>query len=127
MKTKFEHIDMIPTGNIEDIFSGILFAPQSNAYLNDLKTAYEIILIDAPAIGLVEDAVLMMKQTDYNLFLFRGKKTKLKTVKAAEKRMKEYDVPNLYAVFNSHKKKTKMKYYNSVSITRRIWDTAMPS
>ena len=125
VKTDIAHIDVIPTGNIENIFSGILFAPQSNAYINDLRKEYEIILIDAPAIGLVEDAVLMMKQTDYNLFIFRGKKTKLKTAKAAEKKMKEFDVPNLYAVFNSRKKIEKIRYYNSISISRRIWDAAI--
>ncbi len=123
VKTNTINLDIIPSGNLQDIYSGILFAPQTTSFISSLKMDYDIILIDAPAIGLVEDVTLMMQQVDYNLMIFRSRKTKIKTAKAAQRRIEEYEIPNVYGVFNGGKRNQQHRYYNSISIKRRVMDT----
>lgn len=122
VKTNIKNLDVIPSGNINDIYSGILFAPQTTSFIETLKEDYDIILIDAPAIGLVEDVTLMMQQVDFNLLVFRAKKTKIKTAKIAQRIVEEYEIPNVYGVFNGVKKGKANMYLNSISIKRRVWD-----
>ena len=125
LKTDTKNVDIIPTGDLLNIYSGILFAPQTTKFIDTLKPDYDIILIDAPAVGMVEDVTLMMQQVDFNLLVFRAKKTKIKTVSYAKQIIEEYKIPNVYGVFNGAKGKQYQRYYNSISIKRRIWDTVV--
>lgn len=125
LKTDTKNVDIIPTGDLLNIYSGILFAPQTTKFIDTLKPDYDIILIDAPAIGMVEDVTLMMQQVDFNLLVFRAKKTKIKTVSYAKEIIEEYKIPNVYGVFNGAKGNQHQKYFNSISIKRRVWDTVV--
>ncbi len=125
LKTAIKNIDVIPTGDLRNIYSGILFAPQTTNFIDTLKEDYDVILIDAPAIGMVEDVILMMKQVDFNLLLFRAKKTKIKTVNYAKEIIEENEIPNVYGVFNGAKANSHQKYYNSISIKQRVWNTVV--
>lgn len=123
LKTSIKNVDIIPTGDLQNIYSGILFAPQTTKFIDTLKDDYDLILIDAPAIGMVEDVILMMKQVDFNLLVFRAKKTKIKTVNYAKQIIEEYEIPNVYGVFNGAKGNQHHKYFNSISIKQRVWNT----
>jgi len=125
LKTSTKNVDIIPKGNLSNIFSGILFAPQTNKFIDTLKPDYDIILIDAPAIGMVEDVTLMMKQVDFNLLVFRGKKTKIKTINFAKAILKEHKIPNVFGVFNGAKSNFHQTYFNTISIKQRVWDTVV--
>ena len=125
LKTNTKNVDIIPTGDLSNIYSGILFAPQTTKFIDKLKGDYDMILIDAPAIGLVEDVTLMMKQVDFNLIVFRAKKTKIKTVNFAEEIISQYEIPNVYGVFNGTKGNQHQKYFNSLSIKQRVWNTVV--
>ncbi len=125
LKTNTKGVDIIPTGNLLNIYSGILFAPQTNEFISTLKADFDIILINAPAIGLVEDVTLMMQQVDFNLLVFRARKTKIKTVNFAKQIIEEHKIPNIYGVFNSSKRNQSQKHSNSISIKGRIWETVV--
>lgn len=123
LKTDTENVDVIPTGDLLNIYSGILFAPQTTNFIDTLKSDYDLILIDGPAMGMVEDVTLMMQQVDFNLLVIRAKKTKIKTVNFAVGKIEEYKIPNIYAVFNSSKRSQHQKYFNSISIKERVMET----
>lgn len=123
VQTEYHLLDIIPAGNLTGIYAGILFAPQTTSFIDTLKPEYDIILIDAPAIGIVEDVTLMMQQVDYNLLLFRAKKTKIRTAKSAQRRLKEYKIPKVFAVLNATNTRQDKKIINPLSIRRRVWDT----
>ena len=122
VKTNTKNLDIIPSGDLSNIYSGILFAPQTTTFIESLKSDYDIILIDSPPLGIVEDVTLMMQQVNYNLMIFKARKTKIKTVKVAEKKVGEFKVNNVYGVFNGLKKKRMRRFSNSISITRKVWD-----
>lgn len=123
IKTNTKNVDLIPKGNLKNIYAGILFAPETNKFLDTLKADYDVILIDAPAIGMVEDVTLMMKQVDFNLVVFRNKKTKIKTINFAKSIFKEHQIPNIYGVFNGAKTNRYQDQFNTISIKQRVWDT----
>jgi len=125
LKTSTKNVDIIPKGDLSNIYSGILFAPETNKFIDTLKADYDIILIDAPAIGMVEDVTLMMKQVDFNLVIFRNKKTKIKTVNFAKTILKEHQIPNVYGVFNGAKTNRHQAYFNTISVKQRVWDTVV--
>ena len=69
-----------------------------------------------------------MQQVDQNLLIFRDRKTKLKTVKFAQKMVEEFALPNVYSVLNHVKNRGQAYYYyKTVSKKGRVWDaiTAM--
>jgi len=121
-KTRFKNLDFIPSGNIENIYSGILFAPQTIRRLESIKANYDIILIDTPPVGMVEDVSLLMQQVDQNLLVFRERKTKLKTVNAAQKMVEEFDIPNVYSVLNFVRNRKHVYYYKAVTKRNKVWD-----
>ncbi len=124
-KTGTKNVDIIPKGDLSNIYSGILFAPQTNKFIDAIKTDYDIILIDAPAIGMVEDVTLMMKQVDFNLVVFRGKQTKVKTVQHAKTILKEHSIPNTFGVFNGAKNNRHQEYFNTISVKQLVRDTVL--
>jgi len=125
LKTSTKNVDIIPKGNLKNIYSGILFAPETNKFIDTLKVDSDIILIDAPAIGMVEDVTLMMKQVDFNLVVFRNKKTKIKTINFAKSILKEHQITNVYGVFNGAKANSHQSNFNTLSIKQRVWDTVV--
>ena len=125
LKTNTKNVDFLPKGDLSNIYSGILFAPQTNKFIDTLKADYDLILIDAPAIGMVEDVTLMMKQVDFNLVIFRRRQTKIKTVQFAKSILEEQKIPNVYAVFNGAKTNHHQKYFNKISVKQQVWDTVV--
>ena len=125
LKTSTKNVDIIPKGDLSNIYSGILFAPQTTKFIDGIKKDYDLILIDAPAIGMVEDVTLMMKQVDFNLVVFRGKQTKVKTVQYAKSILEEHQIPNLYGVFNGAKNNRHQEYFNNISVRQRVWETVV--
>ncbi|MFK8104684.1 MAG: GumC family protein [Saprospiraceae bacterium] len=109
LKTKVKNLDMIPTGEVEDIYGGILYAPGTTSFISSLKENYDIILLDTPALGTTEDLVLLMRQVDYSLLVFKIRKTQIRSGKRAESLLEEYKIPNLYAVLNGLPVKGKRK------------------
>ncbi len=102
-KTKTKNLDVIPSGSMEDIFSAIIFSPSSTSFINDLKKDYDFIFIDTPPLGLVIDAVPLMHQSDFNLFVVRANHTKIRKAKMITPLLDEFQIPNIYAVLNGVK------------------------
>ena len=123
LETNIENLEIIPAGDLAGIYAGILFAPQTTSFIEILKPEYDIILIDAPSLGIVEDVMLMMQQVDYNLVVFRAKKTKIRTVKTAQQQLEEYQIPKVYAVLNGSTPRQDKTRINPLSIRRKVWDT----
>ncbi len=106
----YENLDVICAGNLENIFSAIIFAPDSLAYIEQLKIHYDYILIDTLPLNLVVDAVPLMHQTDMNLMIVRAGFSKIRKLKMVQPLLDEFKIPNVYAVLNAVKGKAN-KYY----------------
>jgi Mrp family chromosome partitioning ATPase len=68
--------------------------------LTDLRGSYDFIVVDAPAIGVVYDYLLIMKHIDVHLFVVRRKVSKKSFIRDVEKWKRKGKVENLYLVLN---------------------------
>ena len=107
----YENLDVIFAGNLENIFSAIIFAPDSLTYIENLKKHYDYILIDTLPLNLIVDAVPLMHQTDINLIIVRSGFSKIRKIKMVQPLLDEFKIPNAYTVLNAVKPKAN-KYYS---------------
>ena len=109
----YENLDVIFAGNLDNIFSAIIFSPDSLSYIEKLKTHYDYILIDTLPLNMVVDAVPLMHQTDMNLIVVRSGFSKIRKVKMIQPLLDEFKIPNAFTVLNAVKQKSN-NYYRRI-------------
>ena len=67
-----ENLDFIPAGSIPPNPAELIASPRFDALLRELKTLYDVVIIDTPPVGLVTDGALVMKKVDLPLYVFRA-------------------------------------------------------
>ena len=68
---KIPTLDIITSGPIPPNPSELIASEKCNELFAELKKRYDYIVIDTPPIGLVTDALLLMRHTDANIFIVR--------------------------------------------------------
>ncbi|MDD2564634.1 MAG: polysaccharide biosynthesis tyrosine autokinase, partial [Salinivirgaceae bacterium] len=74
-KTEVANLDIIPAGTVSSNPNQLLESKVFKEFLNNLKTQYEIIIIDTPPVALVSDAVYISQFCDAVVFVVRMKYT----------------------------------------------------
>lgn len=72
VKTSLENFDFIPSGPHPPNPSELLLNGEFSDFLEELKAAYDYIVIDTPPVGLVTDGVMAMKRSDLSIYVFRA-------------------------------------------------------
>lgn len=90
----------VPTHVVEDNPHELLLNPRFETLISDLRGSYDFIVVDAPAIGVVSDYLLILKHIDVHLFVVRRKTSKRSFIRDVEKWKKKGKVENLYIVLN---------------------------
>ncbi len=103
-KTNIETLDYIPAGPNPPNPSELILHKEYQVMLDELKTRYDMVILDTPPVGLVTDAVLSMKNSDIQIYVMRAEYSKREYVKAIENLRKRNQFTNLTVVFNSVKK-----------------------
>ena len=111
-KSDKENLYVIPSGPIppnpaELIQSEVLW--QSLEYLRD---KFDIIILDTPPVGIVADAVHVLKHSDVNLYVVRLNYSKKDFLKHINRTMEFYNIKNMGLVINDVKDKTSSYGYN---------------
>src|SRR5690606_28416065 len=74
--SKIPHMDVITAGPIPPNPSELLMTDQMEVLMNELKERYDYIVLDTPPIGIVADAMNLIKYADATLYLIRQDYTK---------------------------------------------------
>jgi len=111
-KTDKDNLYVIPSGPIppnaaELIQSDILW--QSFEYLRD---KFDVIILDTPPVGIVADAVHVLKHSDVNLYILRMNYSKKDFLKHINRTVEFYNIKNIGLVINDVKDKTSSYGYN---------------
>ncbi|MCB0581347.1 MAG: AAA family ATPase [Phaeodactylibacter sp.] len=95
------NLHYIPT-RIEENFNPqeLLTSPRLAPLIQNLKGAYDYIIIDSPAVGLVSDFLLVSKFLDIQLFVIRRKVSKISFLYGLEKLIKKGRMKNTFLIFN---------------------------
>ena len=67
-----ENLDFIPAGSIPPNPAELIASARFTTLLDELRTCYDVVIVDTPPVGLVTDGALVMKKVDLPLYVFRA-------------------------------------------------------
>lgn len=100
-KTAIPTLDYITSGPEPPNPSELIISAKMNEILDEFKKMYDFIVIDNPPIGLVSDALPILKQVDYPIFIFRSEYSKKSYIQILDRLKNESKVSNLSVVLNA--------------------------
>ena len=101
IKTGQENLDLIISGPVPPNPSELLHSQRMDDLIKDLKTRYDVIMIDTAPIGLVSDAIPLIRASDINIFVIRSGKSKYYAATIPQRIAQEYHLDNTVIVLNA--------------------------
>jgi tyrosine-protein kinase Etk/Wzc len=98
--SKQENLDFIISGPVPPNPSELLHSERMVELINELKLMYDVIMIDTAPIGLVSDAIPLIRLSDINLFVIRSGKSKFYAATVPQRIAQEYHLDNTVIVLN---------------------------
>ncbi|RZL47600.1 MAG: polysaccharide biosynthesis tyrosine autokinase [Pedobacter sp.] len=94
-------LDFMPSGPVPPNPSELLHTEKMKDLLALLAPKYDYVLVDTAPVGLVSDAIPLIRQSDVNLFVIRSGKSQLRAAAIPERLSREYGLSNLAIVLNA--------------------------
>ncbi len=110
-KTDYENIDFIPSGPMPPNPSELLQNPNMNTLINQLKTRYDIVMIDTAPVGLVSDSIPVIRYSDVNIFVIRAGKSSYHAAEIPEQLSGKYALNNTVIILNAF---TEENFYSPI-------------
>lgn len=95
------HIDFIPSGPVPPNPSELLHTAAMKNLLKKLEQDYDYVLVDTAPIGLVSDAIPLIRSSDINLFVIRSGVSQQRAANIPERLSREYGLSNLAIILNA--------------------------
>ena len=95
------NIDFIPSGPVPPNPSELLHTEAMKALLSQLEKDYDYVLVDTAPVGLVSDAIPLIRSSDVNLFVIRSGVSQQRAANIPERLSREYGLSNLAIVLNA--------------------------
>ena len=111
-KTDKDNLYIIPSGPIPPNPAELIQSENLWKSLRYLREKFDVIILDTPPIGIVADAVHVLKHSDVNLYLIRLNYSKKDFLKHINRTVEFYQVKNIGLVINDVKDKTSSYGYN---------------
>ncbi|MDT8417224.1 MAG: polysaccharide biosynthesis tyrosine autokinase [Lutibacter sp.] len=99
-KTKIPNLDVITAGPVPPNPSELLIGSSTEELLNSLKENYDYIILDTPPIGLVSDAVELLKYADSTLYIVRQNYSQKGMLKMINEKYIKEEISNISIVLN---------------------------
>ncbi|MDR3695442.1 polysaccharide biosynthesis tyrosine autokinase [Mucilaginibacter sp.] len=96
------NLDFIISGPVPPNPSELLHSPRMSGLITELKLKYDVIMIDTAPIGLVSDAIPLIRISDVNLFVIRSGKSKFYAATVPQRIAQEYHLDNTVIVLNAY-------------------------
>jgi tyrosine-protein kinase Etk/Wzc len=94
-------LDFIVSGPVPPNPSELLHSERIKELIAELKEKYDVIMIDTAPIGLVSDAIPLIRMSDINLFVIRSGKSKFYAATIPQRIAQEYKLDNTVIVLNA--------------------------
>jgi tyrosine-protein kinase Etk/Wzc len=112
------NIDFIPSGPVPPNPSELLHTDNMKQLLQLLAPQYDYVLVDTAPVGLVSDAIPLIRQSDVNLFVIRSGKSQFRAAAIPERLSREYGLSNLAIVLNAFGDDSLHSNYYTTDYTR---------
>lgn len=104
--------DFISAGIIPPNPSELLNSVRMQTLLTELRERYEIIILDTAPIGLVSDAIPLIRWSDINLFVIRYARSTYNAAKVPDRLAEEYKLNNFMIVLNAFEENSLFSNYH---------------
>ncbi|MEZ5109349.1 MAG: polysaccharide biosynthesis tyrosine autokinase [Bacteroidia bacterium] len=98
--TPVENLKVILSGPKSPNASELILDPMMEQLIQELKEHFDYILLDMPPVGLLSDALVMMKQSDLNLYITKSGYSKKDFVEVAHQLMEKNNIKSLSFILN---------------------------
>ena len=98
--SKYENLDVILPGVIPPNPTELLASKRTADLFEILKSRYDLIIIDTPPIGILSDALLLVKYADINLFITRHNYTNKRLFVSVVNDLEKKELSNFHVVLN---------------------------
>jgi tyrosine-protein kinase Etk/Wzc len=99
--TEFKDLYLIPAGPVPPNPSELLHSFRMKAMIDELRSQFDYIIIDCAPIGLVSDAIPLIKLSDINLFIIRAGVSRYSAALIPETLSREFALTNSGIILNS--------------------------
>jgi len=103
LKSDIENLDVLIAGPLPSNPSDALLTDMFTNMMEELKKIYDVIVLDTPPLGLVADALTLMKFSDINLYVVRQNYTKKGLLTYVNEMNKKDRLGDIQLVFNDIK------------------------
>jgi capsular exopolysaccharide synthesis family protein len=100
-KSSLNNLDFITAGPVPPNPSELVISAKMSDVLDDLRTKYDLIVIDNPPVGLVTDGIRIIKLADYPVYVFRENFSKRNFVQNVKKLIRDNNIKNMSIILNS--------------------------
>lgn len=76
MQTDIPSYYFIPSGPVPPNPSELIMSPEFSKLLENLKSRFDVIIMDTPPVGIVTDGILAMQKSDLNIYVVRAEYSK---------------------------------------------------
>lgn len=98
--SRFENLDIIASGPIPPNPAELLVSESMANLLAQLRSDYEVIILDCPPVGLVSESLDLMQLSDLCLFILRYNYSKKAFIEQINLLKQQQQLKNAYLVFN---------------------------
>jgi capsular exopolysaccharide synthesis family protein len=100
-KSSLNNLDFITAGPVPPNPSELIISGRMLEVLEELKTRYDVVVIDNPPVGIVTDGIRVIKLADYPVYVFRENFSKRNFVQNVKKLIRDNNIKNLSIILNS--------------------------
>ena len=113
MPTQFEHMSVILAGPTPPNASELVLSKHLEKLFSEARSEYDYVIVDTPPVGLITDALLMMRHTDATLFVLNTRFANKDHVNNALEVLGQNVAPNSGFILNGVRMKKSKYYYNT--------------
>lgn len=100
-ETEIENLKFIPAGPVPPNPSELLHSDTMQNLLNQLSQTYDFVIVDSAPVGLVSDAIPVLRMADINLFIIRSGVSRLQAATIPERLSNEFNLANMAIILNA--------------------------
>ncbi|TAF79399.1 MAG: polysaccharide biosynthesis tyrosine autokinase [Sphingobacteriales bacterium] len=109
------NMDLMIAGHIPPNPAELMYTNRLVEMITELRKRYDYIIFDTAPIGLVSDALPLIRMSDINLFVIRAGKSKFSAANIPDRISNEYKLKNSFIVLNDYKlQPLYSRYYTSL-------------
>ncbi|GAA3975440.1 GumC family protein [Mucilaginibacter dorajii] len=117
LRSDVENLDFIVSGPVPPNPSELLHSERMIILIAQLKLKYDVIMIDTAPIGLVSDAIPLIRMSDINVFVIRSGKSKFYAAAVPQRISQEYHLDNTVIVLNAYEEDLLHSRYYTTKFT----------